>query len=53
MASLISLITKKKSKSNDPTDYRPISLTSNLAKLTEKLMAIKLKQFLMFKITMT
>jgi hypothetical protein len=36
----------KNANSNDPKDYRPISLTSNLAKLTEQLMAIKLKQFM-------
>ncbi len=40
------MIPKKKSNSSDPKDYRPISLTSNLAKMAEKLMAIKLKEFL-------
>jgi hypothetical protein len=45
-SSIITMIPKKKSNSTDPKDYRPISLTSNLAKLTEKLMSIKLKEFL-------
>ena len=44
--SIISLIPKKKSNSDNTKDYRPIILTSNLAKLSEKLMSIKLKQFL-------
>ena len=32
--------------SSDQKDYRPISLTSCLAKITEKLIAIRLKSFL-------
>ena len=40
------MIPKKKSNSSDPKDYRPISLTSNLAKISEKLMGLKLKEFL-------
>lgn len=45
-SSTITMIPKKKSNSSDPKDYRPISLTSNLAKLAEKMIAIKLKDFL-------
>ena len=44
--SQITLIPKKKANSDNPKDYRPISLTSNLAKLAEKLLAIKLKEFM-------
>jgi hypothetical protein len=33
--SLITLIPKKKANSDNPKDYRPISLTSNLAKLAK------------------
>ena len=35
--SLISMIPKKQHNSSNPKDYRPISLTSCLAKLSEKL----------------
>ena len=44
--SIITMIPKKNSNSPNPKDYRPISLTSNLAKLTEKLLSCKLKDFL-------
>ena len=44
--SIITMIPKKNSNSPNPKDYRPISLTSNLAKLTEKLLSGKLKDFL-------
>ena len=40
------MIPKKKANSSDPKDYRPISLTSSLAKLAEKMIANKLKDFL-------
>jgi len=39
----ITMIPKKISKSNNPKEYRPISLTSSLAKLCEKAIALKLK----------
>ena len=45
-SSVISMIPKKKANSPDPKDYRPISLTSNLAKVVEKMIAVKLKVFL-------
>ena len=44
--SVITMIPKKVSNSNNPKEYRPISLTSNLAKIAEKLLAFKLKEFL-------
>ena len=44
--SIITMIPKKQVNSSNPKDYRPISLTSCLAKLAEKLIAIKLKDFL-------
>ena len=40
------MIPKKVSNSCNPKDYRPISLTSNLAKLAEKMISRKLKEFL-------
>jgi hypothetical protein len=40
------MIPKKKNNSSNPKDYRPISLTSCLAKLAERLMLIKFKEFL-------
>ena len=40
------MIPKKISNSSDPKNYRPNSLTSALAKLTEKMIVIKLKKFL-------
>ena len=42
----ITMIPKKKANSDNPEDNRPISLTSNIAKLAEKLIAIKIKEFL-------
>jgi hypothetical protein len=42
----ITMIPKKEVNSSNPKDYRPISLTSNLAKITEKMKGIKLKVFL-------
>ncbi len=44
--SLITKIPKKLKISNNIKDYRPISLTSCLAKLGERLMLIKIKEFL-------
>jgi hypothetical protein len=44
--SVISMIPKKESNSSNPKDYRPISLTSSLAKISEKMIGIKLKEFL-------
>ena len=44
--SIVTMIPKKCANSSDPKDYRPISLTSCLAKITEKLIAIRLKSFL-------
>jgi len=44
--SQITMIPKKKANSDNPKDYRPISLTSNIAKLAEKLIAKKIKEFL-------
>ncbi len=40
------MIPKKQTNGSIPKDYRPISLTSCLAKLAEKLIAIKLKDYL-------
>ena len=45
-SSIITMIPKKVANSNDPKDYRPISLTSNIAKIAEKMIAFKLKDFL-------
>jgi hypothetical protein len=44
--SLINMIPKKNFNSSSPKDYRPISLTSCLAKLAERLMLLKIKEFL-------
>ena len=44
--SLITMIPKKQNSSNNIKDYRPISLTSCLAKLGERLMLIRIKEFL-------
>jgi hypothetical protein len=44
--SVITMIPKKVSNSINPKDYRPIILTSNLAKKAEKFVAFKLKEFL-------
>jgi hypothetical protein len=40
------MIPKKNFNSSNPKDYRPISLTSFLAKLAERLMLLKIKEFL-------
>ena len=40
------MIPKKVTNSNDPKDYRPISLASNIAKVAEKMIAFKLKEFM-------
>ena len=40
------MIPKKNNSSNNIKDYLPISLTSCLAKLGERLMLIKIKEFL-------
>ena len=45
-SSLISMIPKKQNNSCNPKDYRPISLTSCLAKLSERLIMIRFKEFL-------
>ena len=44
--STITMIPKKQNNSNNPKDYRPISLTSCLAKLSERLMLMKIKEFM-------
>jgi exonuclease III len=44
--SQITMIPKKEANSTNPKDYRPISLTSSLAKISEKMIGIKLKEFL-------
>jgi hypothetical protein len=44
--SLINMIPNKQHNSSNPKDYRPISLTSCLAKLAERLMLVKIKDFL-------
>ena len=44
--SKITVIPKKSTSSSNPKDYRPISLTSCLAKLAEKVISIKLNQYL-------
>lgn len=40
------MIPKKSNNFSDPSNYRPISLTSNIAKLGEKLISRRLKEFL-------
>jgi hypothetical protein len=40
------MIPKKQNNSSNPRDYRPISLTSCLAKVAERLMLTKIKEFL-------
>jgi hypothetical protein len=42
----ITMIPKKANNSSDPKDYRPISLTSNMAKLAERLILSRLQSFL-------
>jgi hypothetical protein len=44
--SIVSMIPKKVNNSSCPKDYRPISLTSCLAKVAERLMLAKIKEFL-------
>ena len=44
--SIINMIPKKQNNSNNPKDYRQISLTSCLAKLSERLMSMKIKEFM-------
>ena len=44
--SIVSMIPKKVNNSSCPKDYRPISLTSCLAKVAERLMLVKIKEFL-------
>ena len=44
--SIVTMIPKKSTKSDNPKDYRPISLTSCLAKLCEKVILSKLTDFL-------
>lgn len=41
---LITMIPKKDNDKSNPKNYRPISLTSNIAKLGEKLISIRLKK---------
>ena len=43
---LITMIPKKNAKSKNPNDYRPISLTSCLGKLAERLVKSRLNKFL-------
>lgn len=43
---IITMIPKKNDDKNDPKNYRPISLTSCIAKLGEKLMSIRIKEHL-------
>jgi hypothetical protein len=43
--SVINMIPKKQKNSSDPKQYRTISLTSCLAKLSERLMLVKIKEF--------
>lgn len=44
--SRITMIPKKVNNSSDPKDYRPISITSNLAKLAERLVLNRMQIFL-------
>jgi len=41
--SVISMIPVKESNSSNPKDYRPITLTSSLAKISEKMIGLKQK----------
>jgi hypothetical protein len=43
---MITMIQKKLKNSSNPKDYRPISLTSCIGKLAERLMLIKIKDFM-------
>ena len=45
-SSIINMIPKKQQNSSNPKDYRPISLTSCLGKLAERLMLKKIKDFM-------
>ena len=42
----ITMITKKENKSSSPSDYRPISLTSCVGKLVERIVKARLYSFL-------
>ena len=42
----ITMIPKKQNDRSNPTNYRPISITSNLGKLCEKLLLLRLNEFL-------
>ena len=42
----ITMIPKKENKSNVPSDYRPISLTSCVGKLAERVIKARLYKFL-------
>jgi hypothetical protein len=44
--SIISMIPKKSDNKTDPKNFRPISLTSCIGKLCEKLISLRLKEFL-------
>ena len=44
--STITMLPKKQSNSSNPKDYRPISLTSCIGKLAERLILIKIKCFM-------
>jgi hypothetical protein len=44
--SMISMIPKKQNNSSNPKDYRPISLTSCIAKLAERLILSRIKEFM-------
>ena len=44
--SIINMIPKKQNNCSDPKQYRPISLTSCISKLAERLMLAKMKEFM-------
>ena len=44
--SIITMLPKKQKNSSNPKDYRPISLTSCISKLAERLILVKLKEFM-------